>query len=858
MITGKDHQRNTRRIVAAASVLLVLALSLVVANSYARDNNSITQSKNEITSGAPHARPVDSGSIDDPAGLYVQEPNFKDTYADGWQSHWDSWADGVMFRVRWSDIEINPGQYSWYKFDKILNDTSGPDGSNRYLPEGKKAIIGIMFKDSTEDTGDPCRYGVPQYISDSLLIETANDRTAYRIRIKEDGTEENKGKYFNGQRNCHGKTYYYAVDFLGSNVKNAMENVTNAFVERYANHAKVAAFEFGSGNFGEPSPYAYIRDGDSKDEAEKEFVTYDYYYGGLCVRSADSNCYGVKQWARHNLWLARLYQNKLVLEGSDKMAFAIMGHNWPNSQYWSETVRCIAGETPAVCSWGPYTPLDPNIKNIGIKHTGLKPDTLSGGSNNGGTCAWWRELDRANFDSDTWKMMRWANQLGGLKTQWEFNHWFATAEFDNVYGAGNKYPEDPTYYDPSWSKHVRYSMAAALSYGADVVLVYTKDALAAKSELEWASQYVGVKPSQSDTVWIVLREAIEDMDENSAFAKQNLTFAVFDPEDEASLLPAGEGDGVACLVAKCLCGHDVQYEFGIELVQEEDGSSPSANSSYGKVGIDDSLYGATARKAHNGTRIYFDVNGSAMEGADASTISVIYQLNGSHPSLQYKQGDVDVSAEVDSTIESADNPGWYTRIFIAEDPTFNDGDHVYDLVIEGGNDPDWIDSVVVEKGISNPPTPEPTPETTPTLTPTPTATLTPTPTATPVPNFHETMENNSPAAFDDVGTSIAASLSRATERIEGNYAWTCFQTGLISHSPTACWMIENLPSPQQQITLDHYIRSGAGYHGVYFISTPGPGIIAFVIDLSNQLKIICLETCGGFVQENYPGFGMVQ
>ena len=62
----------------------------------------------------------------------------------------------------------------------------------------------------------------------------------------------------------------------------------------------------------------------------------------------------------------------------------------------------------------------------------------------------------------------------------------------------------------------------ALSSGADVILIYDRDATGHvrnttfTEELGWANKYVGSKAEDIGSAWIVLRESIDDTDDEQS------------------------------------------------------------------------------------------------------------------------------------------------------------------------------------------------------------------------------------------------------------------------------------------------------------------------------------------------------
>ncbi len=773
--------------------LVLAGLMVVWANSSAQETAAVAATAVELLVPTP----------EDPAGLYVQEPNFGDL--GGWQADWNSWAAGAMVRVYWGQVETAPGQYHWDDVDDFLAE----------IPSGKKAVIGIYFKESAKD----CYYGIPSY-----YYGTGYGALQLKKRI---GNPPGPYTWENVTRTCtevNGTIRYIstAVDFMHPSVKAETDRLVQAFITRYKNHPKVAAFEFATGAAAEATPWAHPGTAlDNEGHSSFDGWTYEYYY-----EWSGEGRYSVTAWARHNYELARTID--AALPGGTKRAFMQFAQWWPASDWWSDAVRCIAGQTTRVCNTSTKTPITSGF--VGIKHSGLKADTVSGGEEDGTNyCGWWLGYSGYDyFKKDPWKMMRWVHDVGQLKTDWEFNNYYAIDPLTSAYGV----PGSST---PS-RDHVRYSLAMGLSFGADVMLVYVKNTQY-KQELEWAKKYVGKSTSSAPNLWIVFREAIENVNEENWPV---ISGAISDPEDATS-----DGDGDACLTsgAMCNCGHDIQTGFGIQLVQ-------TSNTTEGRVNIDDTVYGATARRAYDGGSMYLDVDNTYMQNATEATILIRYKLNGAHPSVKYKQKSgsglppaVLTAVLISGPILAPGGNGlWYEAVFQASQPDFSGQSD--DIVLDSGADPDWFDYVEVQKSTGSP-----------TATPTPTLlppTATPTATLEPSPNFRERMEATPPATFSDSDVANGAALTRVTERWEGNYGWKCQEGSQLQNWPE-CWASKSLSSSQPKIAVEYAVRIDAATQLGPILWAANGGLLWPYFDLSNQLHVYCSADLCGTLLDYIPG-----
>ena len=292
----------------------------------------------------------------------------------------------------------------------------------------------------------------------------------------------------------------------------------------------------------------------------------------------------------------------------------------------------------------------------------------------------------------------------------------------------------------------------------------------------------------------------------------------------------------------CRCGHDRQSEFGITLVDDPIG----ANTSLGEVGIDDTIYGAAARRPYNSTRMYFDVDSSLMQGASSAVIKLVYKPDGTHPTVLYKKNGVDTTA-TPLTGPTSLIGNWYEATFLATQPEFGNLGYTYDLVVDVGSGYDWIDYVQVERQTVNP-----------TVTPTsPPPTATPTATPPPVPDFAEPMETAPPAAFDTSWTSNGATLTTTSDRIEGNYAWQCQEGSQLQNWPE-CSATEWLPATQDKLTAIEYgVKIDAATQLGPALWGSG-GLLWPYFDLSNQLHIYCNATMCGELLDYIPGHALTR
>ena len=315
--------------------------------------------------------------------------------------------------------------------------------------------------------------------------------------------------------------------------------------------------------------------------------------------------------------------------------------------------------------------------------------------------------------------------------------------------------------------------------------------------------------------------------------------AISDPEDAAA-----DGDGDACLTgsdAGCNCGHDVQTGFGIQLVQ-------TSNTSEGRVNIDDTVYGATARRGNSGASMYLDVDpdNSYMQGAAEATILIRYKLDGAHPDVRYKKSgltELQSAALISGpSLAPGGNGLWYEAVFRASQPDFSG--HSNDIALDSGTGPDWFDYVEVQKSTGSP-----------TATPTPTSLPpTATPTATPEPssNFRERMEATPPASFSGSDVANGATLTRVTERWEGNYGWKCQEGSQLQNWPE-CWASKSLPPSQQKIAVEYAVRIDAATQLGPVLWAANGGLLWPYFDLSNQLHVYCSAALCGTLLDYIPG-----
>ncbi|MCP4164697.1 MAG: hypothetical protein GY759_02245, partial [Chloroflexi bacterium] len=193
MITGKDHQKNTRRIVAVALMLVVLALSLVVMSTYARDGDSAVAVGESVDVETLFQS---SPTLDDhPAGLYVQEWSPDEDGFYRWNSDWDTWAAGAQKRVWWQKVDATGKSLA-------LN------GMLDALPEGKEAIVGFYPKNNVID----CHFGMdPKYYAAPYTPLRLKD---VNIELDEQGNKV----YVDRERTCGGTEISYAIDFTNTDL----------------------------------------------------------------------------------------------------------------------------------------------------------------------------------------------------------------------------------------------------------------------------------------------------------------------------------------------------------------------------------------------------------------------------------------------------------------------------------------------------------------------------------------------------------------------------------------------------------------------------------------------------------------
>ena len=314
-----------------------------------------------------------------------------------------------------------------------------------------------------------------------------------------------------------------------------------------------------------------------------------------------------------------------------------------------------------------------------------------------------------------------------------------------------------------------------------------------------------------------------------------------DPEDST-----WDGDGKACEVingsSACRCGHDLQSEFGIALVDHPVG----ANTSFGKVSIDDTAYGATARPPHNNAHMYFDVDSSLMQSANSAVIKVIYKLDGAPPTVLYKKNGVDTTA-TSLTGPTLLTGNWYEATFLAPQPEFDNPGHSYDLAIDVGSgyELDRLCSGRTSNCQS--------------YSDANLSTLRPRRQRRPLhlsPDFAEPMETAPPAAFDSSWTSNGATLTTTSDRIEGNYAWQCQEGSQLQNWPE-CSATEWLPATQDKLTIEYGVKIDAATQLEPALWGSG-GLLWPYLDLSNQLHIYCSATMCGELLDYIPGHALTR
>lgn len=765
---SEQYLSSFKHIILCALILGMMGVMILGVQGYARGNwAGETETSRQRHAG--HRILAVTGTLTPPAGLYVQEwyPD-PTTSPTPWPPAWSDWAEGAEQRVPMTSILSGGNAYA---IDRMLEN----------LPEGKTAIIGFSPKNNTKD----CYFGMwDQYYTDLAYTP---------LRLKNANGEDTS-------RTCGGVEIETAVDLLNPIVQGHIRAKIEAFVDYYTNQSaykdKVAGFEFASGTNLEGTPWVhptYHTKTDDGYEFERKYekLTYEDAYTGT-------------EWAEYNLAFAHWIDDALENAGSDKIAYINYTQTWPSISAWQDVIHCIGGETRVLCpdEDGEYSPITSGY--IGLKHSGLAADTLTGGSYEG--CSWYKS-EPGDFWGDWWKMMSWARGKG-IPTNWEFNNDMAVEPLDEVYG--------------NEAAHVRNSLGMALSYGADVILIY-QDNQEHRNILEWASSYTGqsIDASLERPVWIMLREAIEDIIEEGFDDIKN---EISDPEDVN-----GDGglDGYSCAQngVSCSCGHDVQAGFGIQV----DLPNGIGDTSWGEVAIDDTVYGASARRANNGQLLKFEVNDNYMLGASQAEIVVIYRMEGSHPEVQYwyndgiTQGEVTITST--NTVDKGD--GWWEATFIADDPDFSNSSHEYDFMIDSKWGLDWIDFVSVARH-DTPPTP--TPEATPTRTPTPTP--------EPAPDFREQMEGAPIGQFDSHRLINGATLTQDDERLEGDFSWKCAEGNQLQNWPE-CEVSKNLPTPQDHLVVEYTVRIDSATQLGPVLSSDN-GFLWPYFDLYHQLHLFCM------------------
>ena len=767
--TGFAWTQNSARmkhIILCALVFGMLGLMFFgVQGGYARDirSNELEVSIREFTRSD---EVFATNGLIVPSGLYVQE------WSSGWITDWDGWAVGAHNRVYGTSVQSDG--HAWPIYNMLAN-----------LPTGKKAIIGFSPKNNTKN----CWFGMwSQYYTNTKYSP---------IQLIDE-----KGKP--ASRQCGGESIDKAVNFLDQDVQDNIKAKVKDFVEYYTNNSpykdKVAGFEFASGVNLEGTPWVHPLDGTITDpghEAERglEKTTYMKAYTGTV-------------WAEYNLAFAHWVDDALENAGSNKIAYFNYTQTWPDEDAWQKVIHCIGGESNDLCPdpTGEGSPITSG--RIGLKYSGLAADTLTGGSKLG-VCSWY-DPDLGWFWGDWWKMMRWAKSKG-LSTAWEFNNDHAKAPLDQVYSDERA--------------HLRHSLAMALNYGADVILIYQANA-DQTDILEWASHYVGkdVDATLDQPVWIMMREAIED---NNEEVQNNFDAnSISDPEDiPTSGYPYGN-DGFVCKDNQdddCSCGHDVETAFGLT----SDDVNGMDDTSFGKVMVDSTLYGATARRPTS-DQIKFAVDDDYWGNDTQAKIMVRYKLIGNHPVLKYWRKDTGNLATLPNNNHTPvpNTSDWYEATFIADQPYFGDGNtHGYDFAIDSSSGGlDWIDYVeVARQNVTPPPTPPPTP------------TPTPTPTPEPVPFFHERMETAPPGGFSSWYVANGASLTRVSDqKLEGSYAWKCAEGSQLQNWPE-CAATYVLPSPQNQLTVQYAVRVKEAVTQLGPALWTSNGYLWPYFDLSNQI-----------------------
>lgn len=375
-----DYKNRRRCTVLAAmigSIMLIAAGGFARASWAARPEAGIGKQVKQMSAGIP-------SDLSNPAGLYIQEWN---AYDDQWESSWNSWAAGPMMRTVWTKVDSSTG--SVFAFDFALNYRYIQYGALNPIPSDKKLLIGFYPKNNISD----CYFGIPEKYYTHATYDP--------LQLKYNGQ--------NVTRTCNGQSISTAVNFLDDDVKRDLATQIRAFIGKYANNPKIAGFSFAGGANDESTPWVHPTDGTIGNVNERPYEKYTY-----------SMNYSGEDWANYNLWFVEQIKEALEEINSNKIAYYNYTQTWPDPGAWREAIRCIGGETTNLCD-DSAEPAPITSKQIGLKHSGLAADTLTGGSYNG-VCSWY-DPDLSWFWGDWWKMMRWAYDEG-LSTNWEFNNSF--------------------------------------------------------------------------------------------------------------------------------------------------------------------------------------------------------------------------------------------------------------------------------------------------------------------------------------------------------------------------------------------------------------------------------------------------
>lgn len=700
-------------------------------------------------------------AIEKPTGLFIQSWNHVE---HPWQSDWNDWAAGAEHRA--ASTNVLSGD------EDIHGHVHHIDQMLAALPAGKKAVLGFSPKDSTAD----CYF--------RMWEELYNPTSIYNpLRLV-----NSYGGF--ASRTCGGEEIEYAVNYLDPDVQNVTKEVVQRFINAYKTNSKVVAFQFASGNNLEGTPWAHPGFSAGEDE-QYEKTTYVHYY---------SDDQYANTWAEYNVkftnWIAE------ALAGSGKVAYINYMQVFPNPDDWQSAVKCIGRKSNYVCSPSPSENyLHPvNSDLIGLKHSGLGEDTITGGTKGDG-CTWYEPID--DITRDWWKMMLWGKHEG-LPLAWEFgSREKGRHPFNTLYSEG---------------AHLRNSLGMGLYYGADLILIYQENT-ENEEILEWANSYMGksVDSSFDQPVWIMLREAIDD---NNEEAVDGIASEISDPEDATF-----GGDGLDCHafpeddeLYNCECGHDMQISFGIKLIETD-------NSSEGQVGIDDTLYGATARRATSLKTLQFDVDDDYMQGVTGVDIHIKFMKDTNDPLVRYWTTN-QITQTIPYTSLNALGGSWYEATFSINNADFSNINTAYDFEIVPNGEHNWVDFVSVDKDQSSPPPPTATP------------TSTPTPNPEPTPDFRDQMETVPIGAFDSSRVINGATLQRDSEHLEGSYAWRCKEGSQLSNWPE-CEVSENLPSPQNHLVVEFSIRIDDGIQ-VGPVLSANNGFLWPYFDIYHQLHLFCM------------------